>query len=249
MAYNYTGYQVELGTLMAITSASPSTPPVDPYFAQILPACIDYAEQRIYRDLDIQSTTTSGTLSATAGTPFLALPENPIVYVVESLFVSQLASGAQPPIGIGTMLTPVDKNFLMATYPPAYWSTAQGQPRFYYVQDQTQIQIGPCPDQNYQFEMTYTYRPAPLSASNTTTILTQIWPDLFLAASMVFMSGYQKNFGSQADDPKMAQSWEAQYQALLKGAMDEEARKKNMAVQYTPLRRSSFADGGGAAKG
>jgi hypothetical protein len=248
MSYNYTQYQVELGTLMALTSANPALPPGDPYFAQILPACIDYSENRIYRDLDIQSTTTNGTLTVTAGTPLVALPENPIVYVVESLFVSALANGAAPPIGSQTMLTPVDKGFLMATYPPAYWATAQGQPQFYYVQDQTTLQLGPCPDQAYTLEMTYTYRPVPLSASNPTTILTQIWPDLFLAASMVFMSGYQKNFGSQSDDPKMAMSWETQYQTLLAGAKEEESRKKNMGVQYTPLRRAALADGGGAPK-
>jgi hypothetical protein len=248
MTYNYTQYQVELGTLMALTSANPGLPPTDPYFQQILPACIDYAENRIYRELDIQSTTTNGTLSVTSGTPFVTLPETPIVYVVESLFVSQLANGSAPPIGTSTMLTPVDKGFLMSTYPPAYWPTAQGQPQFYYVQDQQTVQLGPCPDQNYVLEMTYTYRPVPLSASNVTTILTQIWPELFLAASMVFMSAYQKNFGSQADDPKMAQSWENQYQLLLASAKEEESRKKNLGVQYTPLRKAAFADGGGAPK-
>lgn len=241
MAYNYTQYQVELGTLMAITSANPAQPPTDPYFAQILPACIDYAEQRCYRDLDLQSTTTSGTLTVTAGTVFVSLPESPIVYVVESLFVSALAGGGAPPIGVSTMLTPVDKGFLMATYPPAYWATAQGQPVFYYVQDQDTIQLGPCPDQAYTLQMTYTYRPVALSATNTTTILTQIFPDVFLAASMVFMAGYQKNFGSQADDPKMAQSWETQYQTLLKGALSEESRKKNESVEFTPMRTPAFA--------
>lgn len=248
MAYNYTQYQVELGTLMALTSANPAAPPSDPYFAQILPAIIDYAEQRIYRDLDIQSTTANGTLTVTPGTPFVPLPENPIVYVVESLFVSQLANGSPPPITSQTLLTAVDKNFLMATFPPAYWGLAQGQPQFYFVQDQTTIQIGPSPDQAYQLNMTYTFRPTPLSATNPTTILTQIWPDLFLAASAIYAAGFQKNFGSQSDDPKMAQSWENQYQTLLAGAREEEARKKSMGVAFTPLRKATFADGGGAAK-
>jgi hypothetical protein len=241
MAFNYTQYQVELGTLMALTSSNPALPPTDPYFAQILPAIIDYAEQRIYRDLDIQSTTTNGTLTVTPGTPFVTLPENPIVYVVESLFVSQLANGSPPPIAVSTLLTPVDKNFLMATFPPAYWGIAQGFPQYYFVQDQTTIQIGPSPDQAYQLNMTYTFRPTPLSAANPTTILTQIWPDLFLICSMIMASGYQKNWSAQSDDPKMSASYEAQYQGLLKGALDEEARKKSMGVVYTPLRASSFS--------
>jgi hypothetical protein len=45
-------------------------------------------------------------------------------------------------------------------------------------------------------------------------------------ASMIFVSGYQRNFGRASDDPAMAQSYEAQYQTLLKGATVEEARKK-----------------------
>jgi hypothetical protein len=241
MAFNYTQYQIELGTLMALTSANPAAPPNDPYFAQILPAIIDQAENRIYRELNPISTTANGTLTVTPGTPFVQLPENPIVYVVESLFVSQLANGNPPPITSSTLLTPVDKNFLMATFPPAYWGLAQGQPQFYFVQDQTTIQIGPSPDQAYQLNMTYTFRPTQLSATNPTTILTQIWPELFLAASMVVAAAYQKNFGAQSDDPKMAMSWESQYQTLLKSALEEESRKANMAVVFSPMRASSFS--------
>lgn len=70
--------------------------------------------------------------------------------------------------------------------------------------------------------------------------------DLFVAAAMVFMSGYQKNFGAQADDPKMAMSWETQYQALLRGAMDEEARKKGEGAGYNPLRGVPGAGAKGA---
>lgn len=238
MSYNYTEYQIQLGTLMALTSANPGAAPTDPYFVQILPACIDYAEQRIYRDLDIQSTTQTGTVTATQGSMTLALPSG--VYVVENMQVQATASGT-PPIGTPTVMTAVDKGFLYAVYPPGYAGSAQGQPLFYYMQDQATAVIGPSPDQAYTIAVTYTYRPTPLSATNTTTILTEIWPDLFLAASMVFMSGYQKNFGSQSDDPKMAQSWEDQYQTLLKGALMEEASKKSMTVDFTPLRSAPFS--------
>jgi len=248
MAYDYTQYQVELGTLMALTSANPASPPTDPYFAQILPAIIDQAEFRIYRDLDIQSTRTNATIYTTAGSPLVNLPSNPAVYVVESMSVVTVG-GNMPPISAQTNLSPVDKNFLTDTFPPAYWSTAQGMPQYYYVQDQNVAFVGPTPDQVYGLYVIYTYRPTPLSATNPTTILTTMWPDLFLAASMCMASAYQKNFGSQSDDPRMAQSWENTYQLLLKGALDEEARKKNTSAQYAPMRRSPFADGWGAPKG
>jgi hypothetical protein len=242
MAFNYTQYQIELGTLMALTSANPGAPPTDPYFVQILPAIIDYAEQRIYRDLDIQSTRTSAIIQVSAvGNPVVQLPTSPAVYVVESMSIQALGNGSPPPITASTLMTPVDKNFIQATFPPAYWNVAQGAPQFYYIEDQGTMLIGPAPDQLYSFFTIYTFRPTPLSATNTTTILTQIWPDLFLAASALYAAAFQKNFGSQSDDPKMAQSWENQYQTLLKGALDEEARKQNKSVVYGPMRASQFS--------
>ena len=52
-------------------------------------------------------------------------------------------------------------------------------------------------------------------------------------ASMIYISAYQRNFGRQSDDPQMAQSYEAQYNALLKGAAVEEARKKFEAAAWS----------------
>ena len=45
-------------------------------------------------------------------------------------------------------------------------------------------------------------------------------------ASMIYISAYQRNFGRASDDPQMAMTYESQYQALLKSAVVEEARKK-----------------------
>lgn len=246
MSYNYTQYQVQLGTLMGITSANPAMPPTDPYFAQILPEIIDQAELRIYRALDPQNTTQSGTVTTTPGSMTLQLPS--AVYVVENMQIQATASGV-PDIGSQTVMTAVDKGFLYSVYPPAYAATAKGQPLYYYMQDQTTAMIAPSPDQAYTIGLTYTFRPTPLSATNTTTMLTQIWPDLFMAASMSAASAYQKNFGSQADDPKMAMSWETIYQDLLKGALEEESRKMSMGVNYSPLRISPFAGGGAPPPG
>ena len=49
---------------------------------------------------------------------------------------------------------------------------------------------------------------------------------MLIMASMIYISAYQRNFGRQSDDPQMAQSYEAQYKALLQSAMVEETRKK-----------------------
>jgi hypothetical protein len=70
-----------------------------------------------------------------------------------------------------------------------------------------------------------TYRPNSLSSTNTTTFISLYLPDVFIMASMIYISAYQRNFGRANDDPQMAVSYESQYQALLKSALVEEARK------------------------
>jgi hypothetical protein len=60
-------------------------------------------------------------------------------------------------------------------------------------------------------------------------------------ASMIYVSAFQRNFGRQSDDPAMAQSYESQYQALLKGATIEEYRKKFQGSGWTSMSPSPIA--------
>jgi hypothetical protein len=91
--------------------------------------------------------------------------------------------------------------------------------------DDTNLFWGPAPDQAYPMEVVGTIRPTPLSVANPTTFLTLYLSDVFFAAAMVSASGYQRNFGAQSDDPKMAVSWESQLQTKLASARKEELRK------------------------
>jgi hypothetical protein len=60
-------------------------------------------------------------------------------------------------------------------------------------------------------------------------------------ASMIYVSGYQRNFGRANDDPQMAVSYEGQYKALMQGAMIEEARKKFQSSGWTSMSPSPVA--------
>jgi hypothetical protein len=110
--------------------------------------------------------------------------------------------------------------------------------------DERTFSLGPWPNAAYTLEIIGTYRPASLSASNTTTFISQYLPDIFVMASMIFISGYQRNFGRQSDDPAMAQSYESQYQALLRGATVEEYRKKFAASGWSSMSPSPVATPG-----
>jgi hypothetical protein len=222
--YNYSGYQTALATLMVTSTA-------DPNFQNILPNCIDYAEQRIYREIDLLNTRYTDTSSAcVAGTDTAFLTNTLMVLELVSVITpagSTYASG-----GSKQSLIPVTRDFLDMVY-PSKATASQSAPVYFAMIGQQAIKLGPCPDQNYNLEIFGTYRPAPLSATNATTPLT-----VLLSASMIFMAGYQKNFGAQADDPKMASSWEAQYEKQMAGAQSEEFRKKfqesSWSSQITP---------------
>lgn len=196
----------------------------DPDFLGILPACIDYAEQRIYRELDLLATVTRQSGTLTIGTRTFNLPTASGRFVVTNGFnVITPSSQTVPDSGTRNALVAVSRDVLDVFWPS---TTGAGLPTQYAMITDQQIIVGPAPDATYTIECIGTIRPTPLSAANTTTFLTLYLTDLFDAASMVFMTGYQKNWGAQADDPKMAVSWESQYQTLFSSANVEEMRKR-----------------------
>jgi hypothetical protein len=118
-------------------------------------------------------------------------------------------------------------------------SATQGPPSYYAMNDDHSILLGPFPDQPYVVEVVGKFRPTPLYTAGT-TVLTQLFPDLFFAAAMIAATGYQQNFGSQADHPQSAVSWETHYNALLASALGEEGRKRlhgwmGFTTELTPM--------------
>lgn len=196
----------------------------DPNFVQILPECIDYAEQRMYRELDLLSTVTRQTGTLTPNIRTFNLPTTSGRFVVTNGFnVITPSAATNPDAGTRNQMVPTSRDVLDVLWPS---STGAALPVLYAMITDQQIIVGPAPDAAYTVECIGTVRPTPLSVANPTTYLTLYLPDLFTAASMIFMSGYAKNFGSQADDPKMAVSWESQYQALFASANVEQQRSR-----------------------
>ena len=77
-----------------------------------------------------------------------------------------------------------------------------------------------------------------MSSSNVTTYISLYLPEILIMASMIYISGYQRNFAlsaSQPNDPSMPINYEQQYQALIKGATIEEFRKKFQAGGWTSM--------------
>ncbi len=232
MSLNYTQYVAELSTLTVIPSTETN-------FQNILPGTIDYAEQRIYRELDLLNTVirdSSATL--TPNSRDFSLPTSIGTFVVTNGINIITPAGSTPSNGTRNPLTPVARDFLDLSWPSVTGATL---PTKYAMLTQGTIILGPWPDAAYVVEVVGTQRPTPLSSSNPTTFLSTNLPDLLIAASMVFLSGFMRNFGSQADDPKMAASWNQQYDALKSSAETEEFRKRLMGSAWTPLTQGPAA--------
>jgi hypothetical protein len=217
MSLTYSTYINEISKIIA-------TDPSDQNFAAVIPGMIDYAEQRIYRELDLLTTVIRDSSSSlVAYNHNFALPTDLGTFVTVQAINVITPAGTAPDSGTRNQLVPVSRDYL-----DAVWNSISGAtvPSSFSVLDGANVIVGPWPDAAYTVEVVGTIRPTPLSQSNPSTFLTANLPDLFVAASMVFVSGYMRNFGSQSDDPRMAASWEDQYTKLAASASREEIRKK-----------------------
>lgn len=231
MTLTYTSFVSEIATLTVISSTVLVSG--DTNFSGIMDGIIDYAEGRIYRDLDLVSvsvTDTSLTCSSGVRTVSLSTTQGQMLAIGSlNLFSS---AGTTSSNGTRVPLVPASQAVLDAVYPSAL-SSRCGLPEFFYRLGDNQLVLGPTPDQPYRTEVTATIRPSPLAAGNSSTWLTQNVPELMVAAAMIFASGYMRNFGAQADDPKMAASWESQYGTLMKSAAVDSMRMKFESEAWT----------------
>jgi hypothetical protein len=222
MALDYNSFVSTVANIMA-------TDPTTPEFVQILPQAIAYVEDRIYRELDIlDSVSINNSSSFTPNNRNFTLPPAPYGAFLTLTGVNVLyGNGPQR-----QQLQPVAMSYLNAV-----WGSPTGAtlPEYFAMVRQDLIQVGPWPDQAYVVEVIGTFQPEPMSATNPTTFLTTYVPDLLIAGGMIFLSGYMRDFGSQADNPAQAQSWSSQYDVLFKSAMLLELRKKFAGPGWTSL--------------
>jgi hypothetical protein len=206
--------------------------PTNTEFLIILPQMITYAENRMYRDLDFLFTSVATTAyGMTAGSRQISVPSGTFV-VPEQINVITPAGTSDPDQGTRVPLLPTTKEFLDACYGSGV-AANRGLPKYWVPFDDYTFLVGPYPDASYSCEIVGTYRPDSLSATNKTTFISLYLPDLFIMASMIYISAYQRNFGRANDDPQMAVTYESQYMALLKVADLEENRKKFEAAAWS----------------
>lgn len=232
MSLNYTTYVSTLSSLTLIPSANPQ-------FITILPNAIDYVEQRLYRELDcISENVTDASASTVANDRRFTLPTSKGTFQIVTN-INVITGALTPESGTRNSCTPTSRDVLDWIWPSVVGAGVPNQWCYYsqanlagFTQPDNII-FGPWPDQVYPVEVVGKIIPTPLSASNPTTFLSLYYPDLMIAASMVFFAGALKNYSAQSDDPKMAMSWEQQLQTLLASASKWEARKRFGGASWT----------------
>jgi hypothetical protein len=246
----YNGYVTQIGTMAVVNTTTVGGIVVgnnDPAFDAIIPQMLNYAELRIQRDLDLLPALTLNTsYSLTAGNNELSISVNDFVTVQT---ITYLDGTTKVP------LYPVTKEFLQNVFndssvwaPPKYFAMAGGDASTG-GNTYNNIYVGPYPDQDYPLTIRgvqrlptlYKFSDNGTDASTQTTFISAYLPDLLIMASMIYISAYQRNFGRMSDDPSMAQSYESQYQALVRGAAGEEGRKKFQASAWSSLSSSPVA--------
>lgn len=220
-------------------------------FTSLLPRIIEYAELMMYRDpdFDFLATRTSDTTQSTqTGVRVVPIPSTFIVVENVNLITPANATLATPNYQRVSLLR-ATRPFVDTIWPqesatetPAnfqtYWAIFSEQENIDEgaAELPSQIIIAPTPDNQYVTEFMGIFRPQPLSAMNTETYLTNYFPDLFLAASMIHAAGsVLKNYGAQADDPQQALSWKKLYDDLKPGAAIESYRQKGIVGGYGSL--------------
>lgn len=217
MSLTYNTFVTSLANMIVV-------PVGDPGFVTALPNIIDDAEQRLYRELDLLSTVTRATGPLTANNRNFTLPTgNGNFVVVEQMNVIIPAGITVPDQGMRVPLLPASKEYLDVVYPSV---AGAGVPSLFAPINQEEWILGSWPDAAYTVEVVGTIRPAPLSALNQTTFLSQYLPDVFLAAALVMSVGYQQNFSAMGDNPQAGVTWETHVGKLINSAMVEEIRKK-----------------------
>jgi hypothetical protein len=196
----------------------------DANFIAILPTIISDAELRCYRELGLLTTyVVDRSSTVTANSRNFVLPTS------SGKFIEVTDVQVFTPVGSTTTRNPAVLSSVQAInflWPSDTSPSSTTTPKMWARLDDNTILLGPAPGGSFTAEIRGTIRPIPLSATNTTSWLSLYAYDLFFAAAMVSMSGYMRNWGTQADDPKMSQSWESQYQIKLASANAEEMRKK-----------------------
>jgi len=183
--------------------------------ATIVDGFISDAEFRILRDVDSDNNRQYAQADIVAGQRYVNTPLiSDETLIIRSVQITNSTGGADN--SSRAFLEYRDVNFI-SEYNGA---GSQGLPKYYSYWDENTIVLAPTPDQNYNMQVNYNLKPTGLSSSNTTTYLSNEFPNGLLYACLVEAYGFLKG---PAD---MIQFYEGKYKQALEGFTVEQMGRR-----------------------
>jgi hypothetical protein len=237
-------------TLQAIIARTPYPYAVtDGAFSVLFPQSISYAENRIYNDIPFLAQRGQDTsLLTTPGLRSIDLSGTFLPVTVAQRLALVTPAGATLQTGTQVPFMPASVDLIDMYWPKqsqvwapnvasaCYWSLLGGNDPTDFTSPT--VLIAPTPDAAYQVVLTGLFTQPPISETNQQTYLSTNYPEVMIAACMVFLSGaLLRNYSSagavnQPDEAGMPVHWEGQYGRLKDLATAEELRRHQQGTDW-----------------
>ena len=178
----------------------------------IVDGFIENAEFRILRDVDSDNNRRYATANLVATQRFIDTPDN--LLVVRSAQIIDSDGSSQP--DNREFLEYRDTSY-MSEYNP---TGSTGVPKYYGMWDQNTIVLAPTPDATYEIQLNYILKDPGLSSTNTTTYLSQNFPNGLLYACLVEAFSFLKGPND------LLQLYEGKYKQVVEGFSIEQMGRR-----------------------
>ena len=173
---------------------------------------IEDAEFRLLRDVDTDSNRKYVTAQLVSGTRFIDTPSDLLIIRSAQIVDSDGPSSANN----RDFLQYRDTSF-MSEFNPA---ESTGVPKYYSNWDQNTVVVAPTPNATYTIQLNYVLKPAGLSSTNTTTYLSQQFPNGLLYACLVEAFSFLKGPND------LLQLYEGKYKQAVEGFSVEQMGRR-----------------------
>jgi|TARA_R100001463_G_scaffold22234_1_gene53316 hypothetical protein len=193
------------------------------FTSTILNGFIEDAEYRIFREVDSDNNRRYATANLIASQRFIDTPSDLLVIRSAQIVDSDGTAAADN----RDFLEYRDTSFMSEFNPKG----ATGVPKYYGMWDQDTIVIAPTPNATYQIQLNYILKDPGLSATNTTTYISQNFPNGLLYACLVEAYGFLKG------PVDMIQLYDKKYAEAVKGFSVEQMGRRRQDEYQTGVPR------------
>ncbi len=178
----------------------------------ILDGIIENAEFRIFRDIDSDNNRRYATANLITSDRFISRPAG--LLIVRSAQIVDSDGSSEP--DNREFLQYRDTSFMSEFNPTG----GTGVPKYYSLWDEQNIVVAPTPDATYEIQLNYILKDPGLSSTNTTTYISQNFPNGLLYACLVEAYGFLK--GPQ----DLLQLYEQKYKQVVEGFSIEQMGRR-----------------------